>query len=335
MHPLIDYLFIGGGLTIPIFLAVYFIQPATPVSPIYLFLLINGAHFAASTVRLYTKPGATREQPFLSWGFPLVCLLAVAAGLNWPSIGRQLTALYFTWSPYHYAAQSYGLAVLYAMRSGARLDDDDKRQMWLVCLLPFVYALLTSTTGGLAWFISRDQLAALPALASIHSGLVILVSIGVVALPFSLFVQLHQSRRKNVPLISLLLQVTNGIWWLAAGYENAFWWAAAAHSVQYLLIAALDYARAQMKKDNPRLGTLHTPAFHAAWFYGLSFVVAAVLFFAIPVAAFVPLGFDAASSIVMMTVIINHHHFIVDGFVWKSDRAAPRPAPTLDQPAHV
>ena len=329
LHPVIDYALIGGGLTIPIFVVLLANPPVGPrPSPIWLFLLINGAHFAASTVRLYTKPGAKEGLPFLSWGFPIVCLGAVWAGLEWPEFGQHLTALYFTWSPYHYAAQAYGLAVIYAMRSGATLDERDKRLMWMACLLPFLYAFLTSTTGGISWFVDRAALSAAPVVGALYRASLVLVSIAVVALPLVLFVQLRQLKHKHVPLISLLLQVTNGMWWLAAGYEYAFWWAAAAHSVQYLLIAMLDYTRAKMARPNVALGTAHHPLFHGLWFYALSFTLAGVLFFVIPVLTYVPLGYDAASSVLMMTVIINLHHFIVDGFIWKSGKARVQRAPS-------
>ena len=325
MHPLIDYLLVGGGITIPIFTAFYFFPALAPVSPpIYVFLLINGAHFAASTLRLYTKPGARQEFPFLSWGFPVVCLLAVALGLYWPVLGSNLSALYFTWSPYHYAAQTYGLAVMYAMRSGAKLDLKDKAQIWWVCLLPFLYALFTSKDGGLAWFVSRETIATVPGLSLAYDGVVGVLSLAIILLPLSLFWQLHRSRGKNVPLISLLLQVTNGIWWLTTDYLSAFWWTTAFHSIQYLIIVVVQHVKEQMGRENVKLGRFHTPLFHGAWFYGLSFVLAGFLFFAVPVTIYVPMGFDPGQSILMMTVIINLHHFIVDGFIWRNK--PPQPA---------
>jgi hypothetical protein len=319
MHPVIDYLLVGGGITIPIFIGLYFFPTLAPISPpIYIFLLINGAHFAASTLRLYTKPGAKKEFPFLSWGFPVVCLLAVGFGLYWPVVGKNLTALYFTWSPYHYAAQTYGIAVMYAMRSGAKLDQKDKAQIWWVCLLPFLYALFTAKEGGLAWFVSAETIATIPGLSVAYQGVVGLLSIAVLLLPLSLFWQLHRSKGRKVPLISLLLQVSNGIWWLTTDYLSAFWWTTAFHSVQYLIIVVSQHVKEQMARDNSKLGRLHTPLFHGAWFYGLSFVLAGFLFFAVPVVVYPPLGFDTAQSILMMTVIINLHHFIVDGFIWKN-----------------
>ena len=112
------------------------------------------------------------------------------------------------------------------------------------------------------------------------------------------------------------------MWWLAASYEHAFWWAAAAHSIQYLLVAAIEYARTRTRQANAALGRLHTPLFHAAWFYAMAFVLAGGLFFALPVMTFVPLGFDSASSVFMMAMVINLHHFVVDGFIWKQRKPA-------------
>ena len=336
MHPAVDYLLVGGGITIPIFIAIYFFPALTPATngPITLrsFLLINGAHFAASTVRLYTKPGAKEEFPFLSWGFPVICLIAVGMGLYWPTLGRHLTALYFSWSPYHYAAQTYGLAVMYAMRSGAKLDLRDKAQIRWVCLLPFLYALLTSKDGGLSWFVSHEWIASVPTLSVIYSGAVGLVTVGIIALPLSLFWQLHRLRGKNVPLIVLLLQATNGIWWLTTDYLSAWWWTAMLHSLQYLIVVVAMHVKEQMARTNVS-GRFHKPVYYGASFYGLSFLVAVFLFFLVPL-AYVPMGFDATQAFVMMTVVINLHHFIVDGFIWRN-KPVVKAGPVAPQPESV
>ena len=317
VHPIIDYAFVGGAITIPIFLMLLLFPSLTPNDAgitVRSFLLINGAHFAASTVRLYTKPGAKREFPFLSWGFPIVCLAAVGVGLWSPWAGRNLTALYFTWSPYHYAAQTYGLAVMYAMRSGARLDNRDKWQMWWICLLPFLFAFITSSEGGLSWFVPRERIMAIPSLYVLYRGLVGVVTVAVFLLPLSLFWQLHRMRGRNVPVISLVLQITNGIWWLGTNYLDAWWWTAMLHSLQYLIIAVSQYVKDQTNRAGVKA---RPPLVHAGAFYGMSFGVAILLFFVVPL-IYVPLGFGATEAFVMMTIVINLHHFIVDGFVWRS-----------------
>src|SRR4029450_10836794 len=98
VNPVVDYLFVGGAITIPIFIATYYFPNLTPTRDaiaLRTFVLFNGAHFAASTLRLYTKPGAQKEFPLLSWAFPVVCLVAVGFGLGSPGIGRNITALDF------------------------------------------------------------------------------------------------------------------------------------------------------------------------------------------------------------------------------------------------
>jgi hypothetical protein len=329
LHPALDYAFVGGGITIPIFLAIYFFPGLTPTETsitLRSFLLINGAHFAASTLRLYTKPGARQDFPFLSWGFPVVCLLAVGMGLYWPVVGRNLTALYFTWSPYHYAAQTYGLAVMYAMRSGARLEQQDKTQIWWVCLLPFLYSFLTSQNAGLAWFVPQEWLLSAPAMSLVYRGLVGVVTIGIFALPISLFWQLHRMRGKSIPLISLLLQITNGIWWLGTDYLNGWWWTAMFHSIQYLVIVTVQHSKEQMARtDGRQASVLHRPSYYVGTFYGVCILLAVVLFFALPM-LYVPLGFEAAQATVVVVSVINLHHFIVDGFIWRTKPPAAAPA---------
>lgn len=333
-HPVVDYLFVAGGLSIPIFIALAYFPGLTPRNgeiTLRSFLLINGTHFAASTLRLYTKPGARRELPFLSWGFPVVCLAAVAAGLAWPAVGRNITALYFTWSPYHYAAQTYGLAVMYAMRSGARLDRHEKRQMWWVCLLPFVYAFMTSGQGGLAWFVSREWLIRTPPLSSAYHGVIAILTVLVFLLPVSLFWQLQRVRRRQVPAICLLLQVTNGMWWIASDYLDAWWWAAMFHSIQYLIVVVAHHVKEQMERPDRR-GPLHRPIVYASGFYGVSLVLAAFLFFVVPL-GYTVFGFGATQAFVVMTSMINLHHFVVDGFIWRTRRpgaaglGGPSPVP--------
>lgn len=323
LNPWVDYLFVGAGISLPLFALLYLFPRLNPVSgqvPYGLFIAINGAHFAASTVRLYTKPGARQAHPFLSWVFPVVCFAFVGLALSWPRLGGHVKALYFTWSPFHYAAQTYGLAVMYAMRSGARLGPRDKQQIWYVCMLPFVYSFFTTQMGGVFWFVSRDLLA-IPAVAVAYQGLVWLLRLAVLFLPVSLFLQLRHMRGTHVPLISLLLQLTNGLWWLGSDYLNAWFWTAVFHSVQYLIVATVRHVDERVPRAQA-VGRLRAVMWHGTAFYGFSLAVGVLLFVVGP-AAYTAAGFDGMESYAMMTLVINLHHFIVDGFIWRS---APAPA---------
>jgi hypothetical protein len=325
-NPLVDYLFVGGGITFPVFAVLYLFPKLNPVHgeiPYGVFIAINGAHFAASTVRLYTKPGARQEFPILSWGFPIVCLGLVGLGLYSPRVGGHIKALYFTWSPFHYAAQTYGLAVMYAMRSGARLDAGEKSQIWWVCLVPFLYAFFTANIGGLRWFISRQTVESIPLLTGSYQAIVWLLMMAVFLLPISLFWQLRRMRGKKVPLIVLLMQITNGLWWLGSDYLDAWFFTAVFHSIQYLIIVTdrhvADYVPREASGDRSRAAILHGTAF-----YGFSLLVGYVLFLIVP-GAYAMLGFDGLQSYAMMTMVINLHHFVVDGCIW---RTKPKTSPS-------
>ena len=116
-NPIVDVLLVCGGLSIPFLLFEWQDRSSVSVqghTKIAIFVLFNFAHFASSTVRLYTKPGASAKHRFLAYGFPVVALVVTLFAIAFPeAIGRQLIALMLTWSPYHYAAQAYGLALMY------------------------------------------------------------------------------------------------------------------------------------------------------------------------------------------------------------------------------
>jgi hypothetical protein len=311
----VDYLVIGGGLSLFV-VAWVLAQPEAaartlgPALP-WLLLLVNGAHFESSTARLYTRPGALARWPFLTHGLPLVALVAIAAGaLAWQSLGRHVHALYFTWSPFHYAAQTYGLAAMYCARAGTSLTPFEVRALRLTCLLPFVFAFVASPSYGLFWLVPVEWFSADPArvrtLELVHQLLRALTWGAPVAL-----VATRWLVRRPLPLIVLVLMIANASWWLVLGpREGAFGWAAVFHGLQYLAIVTIFHVR-----ERPDL---------PAWRSGLVFYVVCVaggyaLFNCWP-EALAGAGFGVAGSVLMCTAVVNIHHFIVDAYIWKFRR---------------
>jgi hypothetical protein len=298
-------------------------------------LLSNSCHFAASTVRLYTKPGARRALPFLSMIFPLIMFAALTLCMVFPdNAGNSFRSLYLSWSPYHYAAQAYGLAVVYAYRSGCKLTPADKRWLRWAALLPFFYAFLTAPGAGLFWFVSKEQLQSVPILATtVHALVKILPVVGMLA-PFLVFAKVWRSGNGPLPIISGLCLIANGIWWFALTAMQAFFWATIFHGLQYLVIAAIFHVREQTALPANR----HGAAWHAVWFYGTSLLLGYALFRILP-AAFTLVGFGMVESMLLVIAAINVHHFIVDAYIWRlrpgdSNRrvveaATPAPASAL------
>jgi hypothetical protein len=315
-----DYLLIGGGLSL---LALPFIVSYPPgvngfttgMLPALL-LLTSSAHFAASTVRLYGKRGATESLPFLTMLLPLITIAVLALALMQPtSVGAWLQALYLTWSPFHYAAQAYGLAVMYCLRSGTTLSVREKQALWWVAMLPFARAFLGGTHSGLGWFVPRDVLMTVPLLPSAVQALTSLIAVLTFVVPVALVTERRKwGASKPLPLIVLTILLSNGVWWVVLDYLDAFVWATIFHGLQYLAIATIFYVRDQNELTAP--GRVRRPLVHAAWFYAVSALLGYGLFYCWPY-AFRLVGFGQAESMLLVIATINIHHFIVDRYIWR------------------
>lgn len=311
-HPSIDYLVIGGGLSIPFVIWAALVPGATPQYVLPYMLVFNFAHFAASTVRLYTKPGQARALPFLSYAFPVVVLVIATAGVAWPNLlGERLWQLYRTWSPFHYAAQAYGLSMIYCYRSSVRLHQGERRALWWSSMLPFLWAFVSARDAGLEWFLPIGALSS-PYFSVLRNWSVQTLGVAAFAAPILFFGTLY-ARGQRVPLIAPLLLGVNGMWWVILGYTDAFFWATIFHSIQYLAIVTLYHAADQTKL----YGSVRTQTYHWVSFYAACLVLGIGLFVLWPI-LYVLMGFHADHANMAVLAVINVHHFIVDGFIWKT-----------------
>ncbi len=333
LHPAFDYLVIGGGLSLVLTAFLSARGPARGLAfigvglPAFLFFS-NLAHFAASTVRLYTKPRAFETYRFLTMAFPLVSLAVLTLAI-WQAegLGANLQALYLTWSPYHYAAQAYGLAVMYCYRSGCELTGGEKRLLRGTCLLPFLFSFLSTSGSGIEWFVSPLSFVEHPAWHLARGLLGFALGLLSLLLPVGFFA-LIMHRGKSMPLISLLVVAANGVWWVALTYMDAFIWATVFHGLQYLAITLIFHVRERLKEPANRHGWLH----HALRFYGLSVLLGYGLFQLLPF-GYTALGFGWAESVLLVVAAINVHHFIVDAYIWRL-RQDPNYAVVTGAPAY-
>jgi len=323
LHPAFDYLLIGGGLSL-LFAAGVALRgreawaagpPAgltlTAALPVLIFAC-NMAHFAASTVRLYTRDGALARNPFLTMAFPLVSLALLALAIAFPeNIGAHLNALYFTWSPYHYSAQAYGLAVMYCYRSSCPLGDRDKWWVRAACLPPFVLAFLSFPASGLEWLVAPATLLDTPSLHAARQLVRIVLVVLTLAAPVALVAYFWRSGR-SVPAISVMVILANGVWWTALSYMQAFVWVTVFHGLQYLAITSVFHVNERLKGPRNRRPWWA----HALWFYGLCLALGYVLFQVLPL-GYEAAGFGWAASSILVIAAVNIHHFIVDAYIWR------------------
>ena len=316
VHPAFDYAVIGGGLSL-LMTAALLAAPkgdllVTPAVMSYLLLLCTSAHFAASTVRLYTKPGAAEGMPFLSRWVPWVAL-ALLAGILFlgGTAGRLVDTLYLAWSPYHYSAQAYGLAVVYSYRSGCRLAAGDKKGLYWVAMLPFFFMLLHMAQTRLP---DLTGLEAASIAAVTVPGKWALRAAGFTA-PLLLYAWVWRSRSGPMPIIALMTLVSNAVWFFVLDPIDAFLWATIFHGLQYMAIVMIFDVRDQAA----RAGNARGPWFHALWFYGASLILGYGLFVLMPLAGKLA-GFEYYDARLVVVALVNIHHFVVDAYIGRLGR---------------
>jgi hypothetical protein len=328
VHPVFDYLVIGGGLSLPValFVITYGVSvggPALLGAPAgmlaALVFVSNNAHFAASSLRLYTRPDAVRHWPVLTLGLPLVALGVASAAIALPEpAGFALWILFQVWVPYHYSAQAYGLSAMYAYRSGSELGDGERRLLRWACLMPFVWSLL-QLKGPTGQILGHFGYADLPLAGPLREGTSTVLAATALVLPVAAFFYLARRRGLRLPAISLLIVATNAIWWVMLMPIDAFFWATVFHGLQYLAIVTVFHVKERMRDAAPEGATARGPVFHAVVFYAANVAIGYALFELWP-HLYALAGLNLQKSVLLVAAVINVHHFVVDAYIWKLRR---------------
>ena len=200
-------------------------------------------------------------------------------------IGRHFAALALTWSPYHYAAQAYGLALMYSYRSGMMFSPAEKRWLFWICMLPFLRALINIDDTSIAEIMGvRGVLWLLPESLVGDGGIMAeglrRMAAGLTPLVFVLPVAYACFGRSRLPLVALVLVLVDALWLTAFSLLDAIVWAAVAHSVQYLFIFIVTYTHAREATMKTTAGG--GPRHHMVRFYSLSLLTGVGLFLALP-----------------------------------------------------
>ena len=310
-------LMVSGGLLMSVL---------PPWFMMFLVVLVSVPHYGATLLRAYEKEADRRLYRLFSIYTTGALVLFFIWGIRDIRVGSVLFTLYLTWSPWHYTAQNYGVALMFLGRRGIEVDPRTKRLLRLSLLLSFwisflyVHGLSTYSPflGIHVQFLSLG-LPAFPADVVMFASL-LLYGVTTFLVVASMA---RKGLRSSAPALGVLL--TQFVWfvlpsalknWLpyggptifVPGYEQyAFTWIALGHAVQYLWITAY-FARATGRVSS------------TASFYGRAAVCGFSLW-ALPLLLFAPgllgsLPFDAGLASVTAAVV-NLHHFLLDGVIWK------------------
>ena len=331
VSPAVDILLIGGVLSIPVALVARAAGVRFDVARMMpIVLLLSYAHVAASLLRLYGKKGVVRSRPLLSVAFPLATVVATGALLlAGTGVADRVQGIYLTWSAYHYAAQTFGLAFMYAQRSGSAMSPKEKRFLQAACLATFLYAVLGRSAG--LTLLVPPWVYESRVLESLRLGVRAILMVALLGSPLAL--AWHKRRRgEPLPLMTLILVYTNAAWWVLFIPTDAFAWAALSHGAQYMVIATVFHVKEAQQAPNGQAPKERGPAYHAVTFYVASVALAFGLYYGGP-ALFGAIShrFYHSATPLLVALMLNLHHVILDGFIWR--RAAVRTNKGLAVPA--
>jgi tetratricopeptide (TPR) repeat protein len=303
-------------------------------------LLVSAPHYGATLLRVYDDAHERRTHAWVAvWGTLALCAM-FWGGLRSSAIGSLFVTLYLTWSPWHYTAQNYGVALLLLRKRGVAPSPAAQRWLHASFVISFAlaflslhghaapayapdgfsgYALDARTLGLPAWL--RDPAIVLGATAWLGSASVAVAMLGRKAGLRALFPALcviaSQSLWFVLPVITRNFGLLAGVEPLGVEHaQYAFLWVALAHAAQYVWITA-SFAEATERVPNARVFFLR------ALFVGSLAWTAPALLFA--PGALGRLPFDAGLG-VLVAALVNLHHFMLDGVIWKlRDRRVAEP----------
>jgi hypothetical protein len=280
----------------------------------WLALAFVGPHYGATYRRAYSSFAIVRAHPWVTLVAPPLLLAAALVAVRYPtSIGLLYFAAYVGWSGYHYAGQSLGLAMLYPLRQGARLDGIEKRLIAAPLYLSWILSLV-----GLFGVRGPVRNPAYDSVRVAYHGTpvpvwALLVGLGVVVASFACVAVVAIRRaRRGTPLPWLTYAVLSAhVLWFTVGLFDPFFGVRLVpvfHGLQYLGFTS-------WHATNGRQGP-------ARW-RSLAFYAVPTLLLGL---ALYPGSFRVLSgghthadyiAAAAVASFMNLHHFLLDGRIWR------------------
>jgi len=291
-------------------------------------ILINGPHYGATLLRVYEQRDERRRYAIFSVWATLALLLAFCVGVYRPLVGSLLLTVYFTWSPWHFAGQNYGVALMFLRRSGVAVAPRTKRRLQVSFVLSFALTVLALNAAGSTSLQAPTRSGGYEDLELLRLGIPHALGIPLVlgcgaAYLLSLIAVGRQllreaTARQLLPVASLV--ACQALWfavpsvldathaWSSRTLAFAAIWISAAHSLQYLWVT-FHYARQGDGRTRLSSYLLKTTLAGNA-----AIVIPGVLF--APMLLGGPLSWEGGLSALVFAAV-NLHHFVLDGAVWK------------------
>ena len=317
---LINYLFIGW--TIP----TEFHTPSQMFLITMMFLsqhIFADSHNTATYMRIWGSPDDRERFKFYRTWLVYSCIPIFVLGLLKPDFTSALVYLYLITVFWHYAAQTFGISLIYCYKRGYYLKNWEKEIFrWFILSMSgyVIIRFLTYQTFSPRNFYGVP----IPFWGPLPEVLFNAAQFIFYILTFLfIFVVLKKfiMEKKLIPLPSVLLVLTVSCLGLSKDTSNAMMWFYVPgffHGSQYLAVCLSYYLK---EKGMPEGMSTWDIAKVAATAPGLKYVGTVILtgcFFYVGIPHFfMQLGFDYAMVGGLVLGVVNYHHFITDAAIWR------------------
>jgi Flp pilus assembly protein TadD len=352
--PAVDLMVIAGGLTFVLFpLCLALSSQLTVAAFLVLLLVCNYPHYMATNYRIYrNRSQIERYKLFSVYLTGLLVLTALLGHLMAAFWVKLLYTVYFTWSPFHYSGQNYGIALMYLRRGGTEPSQRERRLLYTAFIACFLmYVAFINTDAGTATLFPFHSIGIPREIVRVAY----VVLLGVAVACGGLFLSGVARRATRQTLLPVLLLMGSQFTWFAAAtgvplfsdeiglgwlpIEALFPTIAFLHCAQYLGVTAY-YAKRDEESERR--------TFSFARYFAILVVGGVFLWIGTTRVLSDVFSLDYATSFLIMLSIINIHHFLMDGAIWKlrdgriarlliapapADAAAapPRPVPAMSR----
>lgn len=302
----------------------------------FVILFTGLPHYGATLERVYSTSAARKRYGVYALAFGLLVWGSFVAALVSGRGASQLVTLYLTWSPWHYAAQNFGLVMMFLRRARTDVTPGFRRLVRSSFVVSFLLVFVNIHRGSSASVndplyaasSARDAVRFVPLGIPDEVGKVLLVFLGityaVVTMASIVLVLRRTDAGMRAPGITLL--VSQCAWfvvpvvlgqfvpeWVSPMGPTAlaFVWVAIAHSVQYLWIS-LHFARVSGRAN---------AAWRSTFRYLALTICAGAALWVFPVLLSVKGGLTRmpheSGVDMLVAAAVNLHHFLLDGVIWK------------------
>jgi hypothetical protein len=281
------------------------------------------AHNAATYMRIYGSQEDRERFHFHGKWLALSCIPIFLVGINFPGIGCAFLYIYLITTFWHYAAQTFGISLIYCLKQGYFLKSHEREIFrWFILAMSAVILvrLLTFREFAPNYFMGVNM----PFWGPLPECIFYTVTAAFIALSVAFAFVIAKKfllERKMIPYPALLGVSTIILIGFSTGTANALVWLYVPgffHGSQYLAVCLSYYIKERNLPEHVAGSHISSLVLSPIGlkYLGTVILVGAFLYVVIPhICQSLGYNFAMVAGVVLATV--NYHHYITDAAIWR------------------